>query len=434
MKRVAVINQKGGVGKTTTTVNHGAALARLGHRILLLDLDPQANLTLHIDRRPEPDTKTLTDLLVDGASFPDMIQPTSTPDLFVVPADTSLAGVEHILANRIGRETILREAFATIEDRGFDFVFIDCPPSLGVLSANALVAADEVLIPIQTEYFALQGMAKLVEVIELVQRSLNPDLHIKAVLPCMVDHRTRLSSEVQDEIRRHFGKLLAQTVIRMNVKLAEAPSFGLTIFEHAPESNGAQDHDHFAREYLGWKIPVEGEEELEELEEEEVETAEVTPETDGDDELEGKEAETEAHAATVTEEAVELEELEAVEEEVETKVLAGATEAATLTEEGVELEELKELEADEEEVATEVLAEAAEAPLEPDNEAAPVQPAAAIGYTAPVIPPLPVPAPAATSVNAAASTPAATSGNTAAPGPAAAPEPPPPPLQSAGEE
>ena len=287
MRCVAVINQKGGVGKTTTTVNHGAALARLGHRVLLLDMDPQANLTLHVDSRPEGDAKTLTDLLIDGASFAEMIKPTSTPDLFVVPSDTSLAGVEQVLAGRIGREMILKEALGTIEDRGFDFVLIDCPPSLGVLSANALVAAQEVLIPIQTEYFALQGMAKLVEIIELVQRSLNPGLHIKAVLPCMVDHRTRLSSEVQEEIRRHFGKLLAQTVIRMNVKLAEAPSFGLTIFQHAPESNGAQDHDHFAREFLGWEIPVEEEEEeYEDEEEEELDEADQEEGLDEDDEEE----------------------------------------------------------------------------------------------------------------------------------------------------
>ncbi len=235
MRRVAVINQKGGVGKTTTTVNLGAALAQKGKRVLLLDMDPQANLTLHIDRRPDMESTTLTNLLVDGAAFPDMILETSTPNLSVVPADTSLAGVEQVLANRIGRETILREALDDLPEGRFDVTILDCPPSLGVLSANALVAANEVLIPLQTEYFALQGMAKLIEVIDLVRRRLNPELHVRYVLPCMVDQRTRLASEVMAEIGRHFGDLLTDTFIRMNVKLAEAPSFGRTIFEHAPD-------------------------------------------------------------------------------------------------------------------------------------------------------------------------------------------------------
>jgi len=265
MRRISVINQKGGVGKTTTCVNHSAALTRHGKRVLLLDLDPQANLTLHLDCQPEPGELTLTNLLVDGAPLRDMIRPTTTANMFVVPSDTSLAGVEQVLANRIGRETILREAFEEIADLDFDFVMMDCPPSLGVLSANALVASEEVLIPLQTEYFALQGMAKLMEVIELVQRRLNPDLRINSVLPCMVDQRTRLSSEVLAEIGKHFGELLAKSMIRMNVKLAEAPSFGRTIFEHAPDSNGALDHEAFVREFLGL-APLEEEEEEDRIE------------------------------------------------------------------------------------------------------------------------------------------------------------------------
>ena len=155
------------------------------------------------------------------------------------------------LANRIGRETILRQALenAKADDR-FDFVMFDCPPSLGVLSANALVAADYVVIPMQAEYLSLQGMAKLLEVIELVQKQLNPDLQIACVLPCMLDSRTNLSAEVLHEIEEHFGKLLTETRIRNNVKLAEAPSFGRTIFEHAPDSNGAKDYAAFGLEFL----------------------------------------------------------------------------------------------------------------------------------------------------------------------------------------
>jgi len=169
----------------------------------------------------------------------------------VVPSDTSLAGVEQVLANRIGRETILREAIEAFEKRGeFDFVLLDCPPSLGVLSANALVAATHVVIPMQAEYLSLQGMAKLMEVIQLVQKRLNPALAVALVLPCMLDSRTNLTTEVLREIEQYFGPQLAKTRIRNNVKLAEAPSFGRTIFEHAPDSNGARDYDAVAQELL----------------------------------------------------------------------------------------------------------------------------------------------------------------------------------------
>ncbi|MDA0372146.1 MAG: ParA family protein [Planctomycetota bacterium] len=251
MKIVAVINQKGGVGKTTTTVNVGAALARLGRKVLLLDLDPQSNLTLHVDQRPELESATLTQLLVEDRPLRDLVLATRTEGLFVVPTDSTLGGVEQVLANRIGRETILREAFDAYDgDVKFDYVLVDCPPSLGVLSANALVAANEVLIPMQTEYFSLQGMAKLTEVIDLVKRRLNPSLDVLCVLPCMVDLRTRLTTEVLENISAYFGDRLARNLIRNNVKLAEAPSFGLTIFEHAPDSNGAEDYWEFAREFL----------------------------------------------------------------------------------------------------------------------------------------------------------------------------------------
>lgn len=253
MHKIAVINQKGGVGKTTTTANLGAALAMKGKRVLLLDMDPQANLTLHLDRRPDLEAKAMTQVLVDDVPIAQTIVATSVPGLDVVPADTSLAGVEQVLANRIGRETILREAFEALARSGIDpdFVLVDCPPSLGVLSANALVAADSVLVPVQTEYFALQGMAKLFEVVELVRRRLNPALRVAAILPCMVDLRTNLSAEVIAEIERHFGEYMAKSFIRANVKLAEAPSFGKTIFEHAPDSNGAKDYLDFAAELLG---------------------------------------------------------------------------------------------------------------------------------------------------------------------------------------
>ncbi|HEX5052605.1 MAG TPA: ParA family protein [Planctomycetota bacterium] len=251
MQRIAVINQKGGVGKTTTTVNLGAALAYKGYRVLMLDMDPQANLTVHVDKRPDLESHTLTNLLIEDVPLADLVQTTGLANLFVVPSDTSLAGVEQVLANRIGRETILREALDAFPAAGtYDFVLFDCPPSLGVLSANALVAADFVVIPMQAEYLSLQGMAKLLEVITLVQKRLNPELKIACVVPCMVDARTNLSTEVLREIDTHFGPLLTRSRIRNNVKLAEAPSFGRTIFEHAPDSNGARDYESFASEFL----------------------------------------------------------------------------------------------------------------------------------------------------------------------------------------
>ncbi|MHC4077090.1 MAG: ParA family protein [Planctomycetota bacterium] len=257
MIRTVVINQKGGVGKTTTAVNLGAALARRGKRVLLLDMDPQANLSLHLDQRPDLETQTITSLLVDGVALADLIVKSGLDNLYLVPADTSLSGVEQVLANRIGRETILREAFEDYEGPlEFDHVLMDCPPSLGVISANALVAGHDVIVPMQAEYFAMQGMAKLMEVMHLVQRRLNPALKPSFILPCMVDHRTRLTSEVLAEIRRHFGEILATSCIRSNVKLAEAPSFGHTIFEHAPDSNGARDYLSFAEEFLALHEPV----------------------------------------------------------------------------------------------------------------------------------------------------------------------------------
>jgi chromosome partitioning protein len=258
---LAVINQKGGVGKTTTTVNLGAALARRGRRVLLVDLDPQANLTIHVDRRPDLASPTITNVLLEEKTLADVIVPAAADGLFVVPADTSLGGIEQVLANRIGRETILRDAFEALAAAGspaFDDVLLDCPPSLGVLSANALVAADEVVVPIQAEYFSLQGMAKLTEVVDLVRRRLNPKLRIRSILPCMVDLRTRLRGEVLGEVGRHFGDVLSPVSIRNNVKLAEAPSFGQTIFEHAPDSNGALDYAAFADHLLAGVAGAQG--------------------------------------------------------------------------------------------------------------------------------------------------------------------------------
>ncbi|MGQ0552571.1 MAG: ParA family protein [Planctomycetota bacterium] len=251
MRRIAVINQKGGVGKTTTTVNLGAALARLGRRVLVCDLDPQSNLTVHFDLDPASELPSLYDLLHGKAAFLDIVRPTRQPGLDVAPASIDLAGVELELVNTVGRETILRDALqavVTTDPQRWDYVLVDCPPSLGLLSLNALVACDEVLVPIQAEFFALQGLGKLLEIVELVRRRLNPALRISAMVSCRHDPSTKLGRQVLDDISKHFSNVLLQTVIRRNVKLAEAPSHGKTIFEYDPECRGALDYLALAQE------------------------------------------------------------------------------------------------------------------------------------------------------------------------------------------
>jgi chromosome partitioning protein len=254
MRCIAVINQKGGVGKTTTTVNLGAALARLGQRVLVCDLDPQCNLTVHLDGDPAAEQLSLYDLLHGKATLTDIVQPTAQEGLEMAPASIDLAGVELELVNAVGRETILRDAFEAERQnptQRWDWVLVDCPPSLGLLSLNALVACDEVFVPIQAEFFALQGLGKLMEVVDLVQRRLNPDLRITGMVSCRHDPSTNLGRQVMAEIASHFGEVLLDTVIRRNVKLAEAPSHGKTIFDYDPGSRGAEDYLALAREVLG---------------------------------------------------------------------------------------------------------------------------------------------------------------------------------------
>ncbi|MCA8968725.1 MAG: ParA family protein [Planctomycetes bacterium] len=248
MQRIAIINQKGGVAKTTTAANLGAAFARGGSRVLLIDLDSQANLSLHVSGEAGlADDASTFELLVDGVPIRDAARALPDEGLTLVQASGDLAGIEQALANTIGRELLLRDALEKVES-DYDIVLIDCPPSLGVLSLNALAAAQHVLIPLQTEFFALQGMAQLLDVVGVVQKRLNPSLAILGILPSMIDARTRLSGEVVDELAAHFADLLLETRIRKNVKLAEAPSFGQSILRYAPESNGAADYMTLARE------------------------------------------------------------------------------------------------------------------------------------------------------------------------------------------
>jgi chromosome partitioning protein len=259
MRRIALINQKGGVGKTTSAVNLGAALARAGRRVVLIDLDPQANLSLHVDRPVHDGEPSIYSVLTGASTLAQALQQTSTPGLALVPSSIDLSGAELELANAYGRELLLREALERWESEAraaqgaapADYVLIDCPPSLGLLAVNGLVAAREVLIAVQTEFFALQGMSRLMDVLQVLRRRLNPALETCGILPCLYDNRLKLAREVLAEVRRYFPGQVFARPIGKNVKLAEAPGYGQTIFEYAPDSPGAHDYEAVARELLG---------------------------------------------------------------------------------------------------------------------------------------------------------------------------------------
>jgi len=251
MRIVALANQKGGVGKTTTAVNLGAALAELGHRILLIDLDPQANATSSFGLQGTDGT-SLYDPLLGGASITEKILPTRRDGLFIVPADIDLAGAEVEIARMPNHLTRLAETIKPLQaDETFDFVLLDCPPSLGILMSNALAAADELLTPIQCEYFALEGLVKIVRLVEQVRDSgANDRLEIGGIVMTMFDSRTNLSAQVVADVREHFAERVYQTVIPRSVRLSEAPSFGKSILEYAPSGAAAQAYRALAREFI----------------------------------------------------------------------------------------------------------------------------------------------------------------------------------------
>ena len=256
MRRIAFMNQKGGVGKTTTVANLGAAFATLGQRVLVVDVDPQANLSTHLDFDLESGVPTVYEVLTRRLEVKDAIVATKTPGLTLLPSSIDLSGAEIELVQEMGRETILKGAIddhvaSLPEAERPDFVLVDCPPSLGLLSLNALTTVTEVMIPIQTQFFALRGMSKLLEVVKLVQARLNPRLQITAIIPSIADLRTNLTGEVIQEIKRYFGPMVTRTIIRTNIRLAEAPSFGQSIFDYAPKARGAQDFLRLAKELLG---------------------------------------------------------------------------------------------------------------------------------------------------------------------------------------
>ncbi len=246
---IALANQKGGVGKTTTSVNLGACLANQGQKILLVDTDAQGNATSGIGIQKANIEKDIYDVLVNETPISEVILPTNHPGLDIVPATIQLSGAEIELTNLMARETRLKDALAEVHD-DYDFILIDCPPSLGLLTINAFTASDSILIPVQSEYYALEGLSQLLNTIKLVQKHFNRSLRIEGVLLTMFDARTNLGAQVNAEVQKYFGDRVYKTIIPRNVRLSEAPSHGLAIIDYDPKSKGAEVYSQLAEEVL----------------------------------------------------------------------------------------------------------------------------------------------------------------------------------------
>lgn len=265
MRTIAVMNQKGGVGKTTTSVNLAAGLARSGKKVLLIDLDPQGHASLHLGVEATPDVPTVYDVFSQTRTLGE-VRHLVSEKLFVAPSNVDLAAAEVELIDSPVREVVLRDSLQRLTDaEPFDYVLLDCPPSLGVLTVNALTAAHEVLIPLQPHFFALQGLSKLLSTTALVCRRLNRDLRVTGIALCLYETGTRLAADVCDDLQEFLrrsdpeapwaGATIFRTRVRRNIKLAESPSFGQSIFEYAPKCSGAEDYSALVEEVLGMEMP-----------------------------------------------------------------------------------------------------------------------------------------------------------------------------------
>jgi chromosome partitioning protein len=247
-KIISIANQKGGVGKTTTAVNLSACIAAKGKKVLLIDIDPQGNATSGLGVKSK-ENKSIYNVLVDEVKIEDTLEATVVKKLDVCPANIDLAGAEVELVSMVSRETRLKDAIESVKD-AYDYIFIDCPPSLGLITLNAFTASDSVLVPIQCEYYALEGLGQLINTIKLVQKHLNKSLEIEGVVLTMFDARTNLSTQVATEVEKYFGNKVFQTIIPRNIRLSEAPSHGLPITLYDNDSKGAETYKKLAKELL----------------------------------------------------------------------------------------------------------------------------------------------------------------------------------------